>query len=124
MSVIAKDRQSEKIKEISHTLAMVGYTTLDRQAQALGLCRSTTWTLVKSGHKASGLSAHLINQMLASPRLPPPVREKIDEYVQDRLEGKFGHNRSQIRKFAWRLGVELPPGAREAIEKLRAEKAA
>src|ERR1043165_8303493 len=103
MGNIAKARQSEKIKEISLALASVGYTTLDTQAQALGLCRSTTWTLIKSCHKASGLSAHLINQMLASPRLPPSVRERIDEYVQDRLEGKFGHNRIQIRKFACRL---------------------
>jgi hypothetical protein len=117
MRFIAKDRQSEKIREIGAALASVGYLTLSDQAQALGVCRSTTWTLVKSTHKASGLSAHLINQMLASPQLPQPVREKISEYVNERLEGKFGHSRVQLRKFACRLAVELQASA-EVHEKL------
>ena len=103
MSMAIKDRQCAKIKEIGDALASVGYLTLAEQSRALGVCRSTTWTLVKSCHKATGLSAQLINQMLGSPNLPPPVRDKINEYVSERLEGKYGHGRPHIRKFAARL---------------------
>jgi hypothetical protein len=93
-----------------------------RQAKALGLCRSTTWTLVKGCHKASGLSARLIKRMLASPELPPPVRERIHEYVRERLEGVYGHNKMQLRKFAWRLSGKHIPTAEEVIGKARADR--
>ncbi len=111
MASQTKARQSAKIKEIADTLESVGYRTLDEQARALGLCRSTTWTLVHTAHKASGLSAHLINSMLASPELPAPVREKIIEYLEERLTGAYGHTPPQCRKYAARLTVKLRPTA-------------
>jgi len=107
MSVLTKERQSAKIREIGETLASFGYTTLDQQAVALGICRSTAWTLLKSCHKASGLSAHLINQMLESPTLPPPVRQKILEYVHERVNGLYGHNSSQCEEFLSRLSLNV-----------------
>jgi hypothetical protein len=118
MSMITKDRQTSKIREISETLARVGYPTLDEQAKALGLCRSTAWTIIKSSHKASGLSAHLVNQMLTSSTLPPAVRQKITEYVAERLAGVYGHSSAQRRRFAARLTITLPPGAVEEIREI------
>jgi hypothetical protein len=123
MGMVTKDRQCAKIKEIGEALASVGYRTLDGQAEVLGLCRSTTWTLIKCSHKASGLSAHLINQMLASPKLPPPVREKIIEYVAERLTGAYGHSRAQRRHFAARLTITLPPGRVEEIREIHRKAA-
>jgi len=120
MGVAAKERQAAKIKEISEALAGLGCSTVQQQAHALGLCRSTTWTVVNSVHKASGLSAHLINQMLAAPGLPPPVRDKINEYVRERLSGTYGHSKMQLRRFATRLSGTAVPTTAEIIERLQA----
>src|SRR5690242_8261607 len=100
MASAAKSRQAQKIGEIIDALTSVGYLTLDDQAKALGLCRSTTWTLVRGCHKSSGLSARLINRMLAAPNLPSVVRDKVGEYVRERLAGAYGHNSMQLRRFA------------------------
>jgi hypothetical protein len=76
-----KARQSAKIRELRDALIEAGLLTLDQQAEALGLSRSTTWTICRANHKASGLTASIINRMLASPQLPPLVRAKILEYI-------------------------------------------
>lgn len=52
-----KARQGLKIRELGAALVSVGLITLDEQAKALGLPRSTTWTILKGTHKSSGLSA-------------------------------------------------------------------
>ena len=39
---------------ISEALIASGYTSLDEQAEALGLRRSTTWTITKNKHKLVG----------------------------------------------------------------------
>jgi hypothetical protein len=57
-------RQFEKIEEICKTLVECGLVSLDDQAQALGLCRSTTSTLLRGIHKSSGLSASTVNKIL------------------------------------------------------------
>ena len=67
----AKARQLSKIRELRLALRRAGLIGLDEQAQALGLPRSTTWKILKGGHKASGLSAMVISRMLSEPRLPP-----------------------------------------------------
>lgn len=118
MGAVTKERQCAKIHEIGEALASVGYLTLGDQAKALGLRRSTTWTIKKSIHKASGLSANLINQMLASPTLPPRVRQKIIEYVEERMTGAYGHNRAQRRRFAARLSVTFGLGEAEEIREI------
>ena len=83
-----KARQSAKIKEIGAALASLGYTGLDVQAKALGLTRSTTWTILHANHKSSGLSAKVINRMLAAPNLPALVRTKILEYAEEKVAGR------------------------------------
>jgi hypothetical protein len=109
MSEKTKARQAEKIREIGERLANIGYMTLREQALALGLSPSTTWTIIKGRHKASGLSARVINQMLKSPNLPRSVHEKIIEYAHERTAGLHGHNQAQCRRFEARLAIKLEP---------------
>jgi hypothetical protein len=106
--------QAIKIRELGEALVAAGYVTLNAQAEALGLCRSTTWTIMQATHKNSGLSATVINRMLASPRLPSPVREKLIEYVQEKIAGRYGHGAAQSHEFAGRLTLNVVPfpGAR------------
>jgi hypothetical protein len=103
-----KGRQSTKIKEMRHALASAGLLSLDRQADALGLPRSTTWTIVKGQHKSSGLSTKIINRMLAAPRLPTRVRETILEYVAEKTAGRYGDGKVRLRGFKTRLGLDGP----------------
>jgi hypothetical protein len=98
-----KARQSAKIRELADAIKSAGFLTLDEQAKALGLSRSTAWTIRKASHKASGLSASIINRMLAAPELPPLARTKILEYVEEKAAGLYGGSRSQRRKFAAHL---------------------
>jgi hypothetical protein len=99
-------RQANKIREIGRALVEGGFFTLDAQARALGLPRSTTWTILKANHKSSGLSAALIARMLAQPGLPPAVRRKIIEYIKEKKTGLYGDAPTRLRKFAARLSVE------------------
>ena len=100
-----KAKQSAKIRELQDALVTAGYLSLDEQARALGLSRSTTWTILKGSHKASGLSAATINRMLVEPRLPPPVRTKILEYVREKNAGFYGDSHVRLRKFTGRVAV-------------------
>jgi len=53
--------------------------------------------------------------------LPPTARQWIDEYVAEKLAGKYGHSRPRLRVF--RAQVELqdgtPPGEYEAPRPIR-----
>jgi hypothetical protein len=63
-------RQLSKIRELVEAVEAAGFLTLDAQAKILGLPRSTAWTIRRGSYKASGLSASIINRMLAAPTLP------------------------------------------------------
>jgi hypothetical protein len=102
----ANGRDSFPIEELVAAVKSAGFLTLDEQAKALGLFRSTAWTIRKASHKASGLSASIINRTLAAPELPPLARTKIREYVEEKATGLYGGSRSQRRKFAARLSIE------------------
>ena len=95
-----KARQSCKIRELGDALITAGFLTLDEQARALGLSRSTAWAVLKANHKTSGLAAGTINQMLSSPELPPRARGTILTYVDAKLAGLYGHNKEQLSRFA------------------------
>jgi hypothetical protein len=92
-------RQFSKIRELVEAIKSAGFL----------LSRSTAWTIRKASHKASGLSASIINRMLAAPELPPLARTKILEYVEEKAAGLYGGSRSQRRKFAARLSIEKLP---------------
>ena len=96
-------RQCEKIEEICKTLAACGLVGLDDHAQALGLCRSTTWTLLRGMHKNSGLSASTVNKILSAPRLPARVRVKVLEYVSEKVTGNYGDRSHQLKAYMRRL---------------------
>jgi hypothetical protein len=100
-----KNRQSRKIKQLKNALATAGFVTLDEQAKALGVCRSTTWTILKGNHKNSGLSATTINHILLAPQLPSVVRSQILEYVEEKATGSYGHSKEQRSRFMARLSA-------------------
>ncbi len=103
-----KAHQAAKISELGEALACTGHLHLDDQARVLGLPRSTTWTILHSTHKNYGLSAAVINQMLAQPQLPPLVRMKIVEYVDEKCAGMYGHNAMALRHFSAALTDIVP----------------
>ena len=107
-----------KIREIGEALEAAGLLTIQDKAVALGLSRSTTWAFLQADYKNSGLSATLVNTMLASPRIPEPVRGKLLEYVDEKISGRYGHNAMQLRRFVSRLAV-----AHHATEGHRAQAA-
>ena len=96
----SKTRQTSRIRELASALAADGLVTLGEQARALGLSRSSAWAVLKANHKTSGLAAGTINQMLSSPALPPRARVTILTYVDEKLAGLYGHNKTQLRRFA------------------------
>jgi hypothetical protein len=98
-----KGRQRTKIQELRVALNESGFCTLDDQAEALGLCRSTTWAILRGNHKASGLSMSIIKRILQSQRLPPAARTKIIEYVEEKSAGQYGDGELSLRKFKSRL---------------------
>jgi len=100
-----KVRQSTSIREIANALTVSGFYTLDEQAEALGISRSTAWTILKSPHKSSGLSAKLIGRMLSGQQLPTLARTKILEYVGEKAAGNFGHSVRLRRKFVTALSA-------------------
>jgi hypothetical protein len=73
------------IQEIADALVAAGYISLDKQAKALGLNRSTAWTIVKNKHKLGRLNAKTTQLILANPNTPSSVRAVIQEYLNQGL---------------------------------------
>jgi hypothetical protein len=104
-----KARQSARIAEIRDALVDAGFDTLAKQATVLRLSTSTAWTVLRAYHKSSGLSASVINRILRSPELPPTARRILEEYVQEKLLGAYGHNESALMRFRSQLGYPVHP---------------
>jgi len=109
-----KARQSAKIREIADALISAGFPTIDTQAKILGVCRSTAWTILNSTHKGSGLSPKVISRILAVRQLPPLVRTKLLEYVEEKASGQYGHSVRLRRKFITALSTRHIDMARGA----------
>jgi hypothetical protein len=101
-----KARQCSKIAELRWVLEQSGYRSLDKQANALGLSRSTTWAILQASHKASGVSGSILKRMLQSPELPPAVRQWVDEYVSEKLSGAYGHSTKRLRIFRAQIEIQ------------------
>jgi hypothetical protein len=99
-----KDQQAYKIRQIKDELTAAGYSSLAQQAKVLGLSRSTAWVVLRGNHKGSGLTVSVLNRMLAAP-LPSGVRTRIEEYVEEKAFGLYGHNRKQRSRFTARLNL-------------------
>ena len=110
-----RERQTFRIKELAETLEAVGFVSLDEKANALGLSRSTTWTILKAKHKNYGLSAAILNRVLRKPNLNSRVRAKIMEYVQEKAAGSYGHNNAQLYRFVRHLGEKSAPTVHDKL---------
>jgi len=75
-----------ELERISEALISAGYMSLDEQAKALGLGRSTAWTITKNKHKLGRLSAKTIDRILANPQTPPAVRVVVQQYLAKRSD--------------------------------------
>jgi hypothetical protein len=111
----AKARQVAEIKELRRALLAAGFVSLDRQAAALGLSRSTTWHVLCGNHKSSGLSASVIERMLSFPCLPPEARKVVEEYLQEKLAGTYGHRKERLRIFRMRVASLFNAGRSDPL---------
>src|SRR5262249_52383018 len=74
-------------QDITEALVAAGFQSLDAQAKALGLHRSTAWTIIRARHKLGRLSAKTTKRILANPELPQTVRLIVERYVTERSNG-------------------------------------
>jgi len=81
------------LQHISKALIASGYTSLDQQARALGINRSTAWTIIKTKHKLGRLSAKTTSRILANPATPSSVRAVIQQYMAEKSEASAGSSR-------------------------------
>ena len=101
----AKKRQTSKLTEIRKALIAAGYCTTGQQALALGVGRSTAWALLNRD-KRYGPSSVVLKRILSSPNLPLAVRRKVEEYINEKIAGRYGH--SEIRVLWFRDQFRTP----------------
>jgi hypothetical protein len=77
-------RRTTPVQHIADALVAAGYSSLDDQAKALGVHRSTAWTIVKAKHKLGYLNASTTERMLANPELPPCIHDVLKKYKTER----------------------------------------
>ena len=111
-------RQWAKIREITESLRLAGFQSLDEQAEAIGLSRSTTWSILKGLHKNSGLSTTTIFRVLSHKRLPAPVRTKLLEYVEEKARGLYGDSPRRVEQFKERW-ARLPASQSQTVHPQR-----
>jgi hypothetical protein len=93
-----KEKQALKLAEIREALVAAGYDTTAKQAGVLGLGRSTAW-MVLNRDKRAGPSAKVIKRILSSPQVPKKVRLKVEQYVEDKVRGRYGHSKQRTQRF-------------------------
>jgi hypothetical protein len=94
----AKARQASKLAEIREALIAAGCDTTAKQAAVLGVGRSTAWALLNLDKRA-GPTAIVIKRILSSPNLPPVARRKVEEYVEEKIGGLYGHSERRTQLF-------------------------
>jgi len=114
----AKARQASKIASLRDALVRNGYGTLQKQAAVLGISRSSAWYLLNGDYKGSGLSASTIKRILSSSTLPDEARQVIEEYVEERLVGAYGHAPARLKAFRKLVGYPEHPSG-DAKQRLR-----
>jgi hypothetical protein len=88
-------RSTNSLQHISDALISSGYTSLDKQAKALGLHRNTTWTIINNKHKLGRLSTKTIERILRNPETPSAVRIVVEQYLAQR--SLAAHRRTKQR---------------------------
>ena len=94
-----KERQALKLAEIREALVAAGYNTTAKQAAVLGIGRSTAWWLLNH-NKRAGPSAKVIKRILLSPQIPKRVRRKVEQYVEEKVRGIYGHSEQRTQWFS------------------------
>ena len=94
----AKLRQASKLAEIREALVAAGFDTAAKQSIALGVSRPTAWALLNRDKRA-GPSSMVVKRILSSPNLPPAARRRIEEYVEEKIAGLYGHTEYRRRWF-------------------------
>ena len=69
------------LSAITDALVRSGYRSLDAQARALGLSRSTAWTIISGKHKRGRLHVNTTVKILTNPALPMQVRAAVEAYA-------------------------------------------
>jgi hypothetical protein len=105
--VAPKVRLTSKLAEIRDALISAGFATTAEQAAVLGLSRSTSWVFLNRDNSA-GPSAKVVKRALSSTKIPPSVRRKIEEYVEEKSLGLYGRGKEPSKSF--RLALQLPIG--------------
>ena len=90
--------QTSKLAEIREALISAGCDTVAKQATALGVGRSTAYALLNLDKRA-GPSAIVVKRILSSATLPRCARRKFEEYVNDKIHGRYGHSERRARAF-------------------------
>jgi hypothetical protein len=78
-------RRMVSVQHIADALVGAGYASLDEQAKALGIHRSTAWTIIKNKHKLGRLNAKTTLRILTNPDTPPSVRAVIQQCLAQGL---------------------------------------
>ena len=94
-----KERQALKLAEIREALVAAGYNTTAKQAAVLGVGRSTAWWLLNH-NKRAGPSAKVIKRILLSPQIPKRVRRQVEQYVEEKVRGVYGHSEQRTQWFS------------------------
>jgi|SRR5215469_15137717 len=115
-----KVRQRSKIAEIRAALVEAGFVALEEQAATLGLSRSTAWSILNSAHKSSGLSARTVIRIWRSPELPRLVRQRLGEYIEEKIVGLYGHTERRRREFAECLTAALQNEFKSTLDQKKA----
>jgi hypothetical protein len=101
-----KARQASKLAEIHQILNAAGFDTAAKQAAALHLSRSTAWAFLHC-NKRAGPSSVILKRLLAS-KIPPLVREKIYEYIEEKRHGLYGHHEQICKRFGAKCHTQRP----------------
>jgi len=96
-------KQIDDLRALRWALIVNGITSLAQQARVLGLPRSTAWSVLQGSYKGAGLSADVVVRMLRSRRLPEDARGVVIRYVQQRVNGAYGHSELVRQRFVVRL---------------------
>jgi hypothetical protein len=72
------------IQPIANAVIEAGFTSLDAQAKALGISRSTAWTIMKAKHKLGRLNCKTAQCILTNANTPVSVRQLVQTMLDDR----------------------------------------